>query len=362
MRALGRLIARAAAVFKKEPRTPSHLHIEPKRVLNSRYEILEQIGSGQHSTVWLAEESTSLQHTSEGRHQEDRLSPDGSSRGRLLHLYDHFLARGDHGDHLCLVSAALGPSVLDIRSRTRNGALSAPLVQHITRQLLQGLEILHEKCKTVHTDIKFDNILFASYAEGPDVNTYCAVDSVLIDFGTAIPEGTDHNRLIQPEALRPPEVLLGCTWDVKVDIWNVGCIIFELLTGQRLFKPRAGPSWSSEQYHMARIYSTLLDDNDRRRLLEFFRHGAKFATFFDGDNLRVKATERESIQVILGHYGICTPELRACSDPQLDSETRLGVAVLSPVTVSNIIISGFVILCSTSPSLVVLAVDVEQSD
>ncbi|KAJ3493008.1 hypothetical protein NLJ89_g11115 [Agrocybe chaxingu] len=327
MRAVGRLIARAATAFTKEPRAPSHLHLEPKRILNSRYEILKQIGSGQHSTVWLAEEYATLRKVAvkvlsdyvtslQGVHafeldvlKKIALNQTATHEKRLLHLYDHFLARGDHGHHLCLVSQPLGPSVLDIRSRTPNGALPIPLVQHITRQLLEGLEILHEKCKTVHTDIKFDNILFASHAESPDTNAYCAIDTVLIDFGTAMPEGTDHDRLIQPEALRSPEVLLGCTWDVNADIWNVGCIVFELLTGQRLFKPRAGASWSSEQYHMARIYSTLLDDNDRGRLIEFFRHGAKFTTFFDGDSLRVKATERESIQGILQHYGIYTQEL-----------------------------------------------------
>ncbi|CAA7263794.1 unnamed protein product [Cyclocybe aegerita] len=329
MRAVARLAARAAAAFKKTPREPSHLRLEPQHVLNSRYEILKQIGSGQHSTVWLAEESTSpirkkvaikvltdYVTSLQGIHafELDVLKKIASNQtaaqeSHLLHLYDHFFTDGDRGQHLCLVNDALGPSVLDIRASTPHGVLPVPLVQHITRQLLQGLEILHEKCKTVHTDIKFDNILFTSYAESADTNAYCAVDTVLIDFGTAMPEGTDRNRLIQPEALRSPEVLLGCTWDVKADIWNVGCIVFELLTGQRLFKPRAGASWTSEQYHMARIYSTLLDDNDRRRLVEFFRHGAKFTTFFDGDNLRVKATDCESIEVILRHYGIYTPEL-----------------------------------------------------
>jgi len=63
---------------------------------------------------------------------------------------------------------------------------------------------------------------------------------VLVDFGTgtsiprymvecltvvAMPKGADHERLIQPEALRSPEVLLGCTWDTKADIWNFGCIV-----------------------------------------------------------------------------------------------------------------------------------------
>ena len=31
--------------------------------------------------------------------------------------------------------------------------------------------------------------------------------------------------LIQPEALRAPEVILGAEWDTKTDIWNIGALV-----------------------------------------------------------------------------------------------------------------------------------------
>jgi serine/threonine-protein kinase SRPK3 len=31
--------------------------------------------------------------------------------------------------------------------------------------------------------------------------------------------------LIQPEALRSPEVIIGAEWDTKADIWNFGCLV-----------------------------------------------------------------------------------------------------------------------------------------
>ncbi|KAJ3849425.1 kinase-like domain-containing protein [Lentinula lateritia] len=49
-----------------------------------------------------------------------------------------------------------------------------------------------------------------------------------------MPLESQSDRLIQPEALRSPEVLLGCPWNTKADIWNLSCIVFELLTGLRL--------------------------------------------------------------------------------------------------------------------------------
>ena len=30
---------------------------------------------------------------------------------------------------------------------------------------------------------------------------------------------------VQPLALRAPEVILGCPWDEKIDIWSVGCLV-----------------------------------------------------------------------------------------------------------------------------------------
>lgn len=40
-----------------------------------------------------------------------------------------------------------------------------------------------------------------------------------------MPLESQSDRLIQPEALRSPEVLLGCPWNTKADIWNLGCIV-----------------------------------------------------------------------------------------------------------------------------------------
>ena len=34
---------------------------------------------------------------------------------------------------------------------------------------------------------------------------------------------------------RAPEVVLECKYDRKIDVWSVGCILFEIVTGQLLF-------------------------------------------------------------------------------------------------------------------------------
>ena len=34
-----------------------------------------------------------------------------------------------------------------------------------------------------------------------------------------------HADMIQPIALRAPEVIIGCGWDQRADIWNLGCLV-----------------------------------------------------------------------------------------------------------------------------------------
>ncbi|KAJ6227376.1 protein kinase superfamily protein [Anaeramoeba flamelloides] len=73
----------------------------------------------------------------------------------------------------------------------------------------------------------------------------------IVDFGNALFLGTQSKRPIQPVAYRAPEVILGQGFNEKVDIWSLGCIIFELLTGNLLFYPRKSKKYSMEQNHLS---------------------------------------------------------------------------------------------------------------
>jgi len=68
----------------------------------------------------------------------------------------------------------------------------------------------------------------------------------LADLGNAC--WTDHHFTndIQTRQYRSPEAILGGKYDTSADIWSVGCIMFELLTGDYLFDPHNSSRFSKD--------------------------------------------------------------------------------------------------------------------
>jgi serine/threonine-protein kinase SRPK2 len=85
--------------------------------------------------------------------------PDGTGRKRVVELLDQFNVTGINGTHVCMVFEVLGCNLLKLIIRTNYEGLPLEQVRIITRQVLEGLHHLHEKCQIIHTDIKPENVL-----------------------------------------------------------------------------------------------------------------------------------------------------------------------------------------------------------
>ncbi|EEB06983.1 CMGC/SRPK protein kinase Dsk1 [Schizosaccharomyces japonicus yFS275] len=75
----------------------------------------------------------------------------------------------------------------------------------------------------------------------------------IADLGNACWTYKHFTNDIQTRQYRSPEVILGCKWGASADIWSFACLVFELLTGDYLFNPKNGNSYSKEDDHIAQI-------------------------------------------------------------------------------------------------------------
>ncbi|KAL6305267.1 hypothetical protein BKA93DRAFT_220477 [Sparassis latifolia] len=116
-----------------------------------------------------------------------------------------------------------------VTSLLRNyGAFEEPLVRNWVRQILLGLNYLHER-DIIHRDIKGANMLVDNKG-GVKIS----------DFG--ISKKVEDNLLPGHRAHRPslqgsvfwmaPEVVKQTAYTQKADIWSVGCLVVEMLTGE----------------------------------------------------------------------------------------------------------------------------------
>ena len=81
---------------------------------------------------------------------------------------------------------------------------------------------------------------------------------VLSDFGSIKLIGKEYNDEIQTRYYRAPEVICGCYWNKSVDIWSIGCLYFECLTGDLLFDPENNKEHDTDTVHLHWI-SQLID-------------------------------------------------------------------------------------------------------
>ena len=84
---------------------------------------------------------------------------------------------------------------------------------------------------------------------GPEINP--SIEVKICDLGNACWFNHHFSTIIQTRQYRSPEVLLGIEYNESSDIWSLACIVFELATGDFLFEPRKGETFSKNDDHLA---------------------------------------------------------------------------------------------------------------
>jgi serine/threonine-protein kinase len=213
------------------------------RVIADRYLILARLGEGGMGRVYLAEHvkmnrqcavkvmSPSLVTDHESL---QRFAREASSAARILH--PNVAAIFDYGEADKIVYLVMefvdGESLSEILAR--EGTLDPRRAIDIARQIADGLHAAHE-LGIVHRDLKPDNVIVARNRGGKEIPK-------VVDFGiakamTEAPQDalTRSGLVIGTPEYMSPEQLLGDPVNARTDIYSLGCILYQMLTGAPAF-------------------------------------------------------------------------------------------------------------------------------
>lgn len=201
-----------------------------------RYQLLTPVGSGAYGQVCSAMDTTTLQKVAikklarpfqsavhaKRTYRELRMLKH-MNHENVIGLLDVFHPSSSLEDfqHVYLVTHLMGA---DLNNIVRTQKLSDDHVQFLVYQILRGLKYIHS-AGIIHRDLKPSNIA---------VNEDCELK--ILDFGLARPTENEMTGYVATRWYRAPEIMLNWMhYNQTVDIWSVGCIMAELLTGRTLF-------------------------------------------------------------------------------------------------------------------------------
>ncbi|KAH8724049.1 hypothetical protein GQ44DRAFT_709077 [Phaeosphaeriaceae sp. PMI808] len=146
---------------------------------------------------------------------------DPDNKHSMINFTQSFYFRG----HLCISTELLGMNLYEFIKAHEFKGFSLKLIRRFSKQMLSSLNLLKTK-RVIHCDLKPENILLAHPLHS---------EIKVIDFGSSCFENEKVYTYIQSRFYRSPEVILGMSYGLPIDMWSVGCILAELLTGYPIF-------------------------------------------------------------------------------------------------------------------------------
>ncbi len=205
--------------------------------VNSRYEIIKTIGEGGMANVYLAKDiildrnvaikvlrgDLATDEKFVRRFQREALSASSLSHPNIVEIYD---VGEDDGDYYIVMEYVDGKNLKQLLKK--RGKLTAAEVVDIMLQITSAMSVAHDSL-IVHRDLKPQNILIKEDGE-----------IKITDFGIAMAlnatQLTQTNSAMGSVHYFPPEQANGKGSSLKSDVYSLGIMMYELLTGTLPFR------------------------------------------------------------------------------------------------------------------------------
>ncbi len=220
----------------------------PTGTLLGPYEILSAIGAGGMGEVYEARDNklgrnVAIKVLPEAfAHDSDRLSR-FEREARMLAALNHpniamiFGSEQSDGVHYLVMELVPGQTLAE---RLRVGPLGVEEALQIGAQIAEAMEAAHEK-QVIHRDLKPANVKITPQGRVKVLDFGLAKafggDAEHLESSPTLTSmGTEDGRILGTPTYMSPEQTRGKPVDKRTDIWAFGCVLYELLVGQRAFQ------------------------------------------------------------------------------------------------------------------------------
>jgi serine/threonine protein kinase/formylglycine-generating enzyme required for sulfatase activity/predicted esterase len=222
------------AIFTKTL-TARRLGLVPGSLIAGKYRILDELGRGGMGVVYKAED-LGLQRTVALKFLSADMTGDPDAKDRFVReaqaaaALDHpnictvYGVEEERGEIYIAMGYVEGET---LKHKIASGPLIVEEAAWIALQIAEALELAHRK-GIVHRDIKPSNVLFDPRGQAK-----------VLDFGLAKVSGraqlTRDGTIVGTLAYMSPEQAQGEVVDHRTDIWSLGTVLYEMLTGKLPF-------------------------------------------------------------------------------------------------------------------------------
>ena len=227
----------------------------------SHYKIIEKLGEGGMGVVYKAKDTKLKREVaikflprfiSANKEERKRFEIEAQAAALLNHPnIATIYAIEETEDEMFIVMEYIDG--VELKDKIKSGPVPVDEAINIATQIVQGLDVAHKK-GIIHRDIKSSNIMITKDGKVK-----------IMDFGLAkIKGGSELTKIgstVGTVAYMSPEQARGEVVDSKTDIWSLGVVLFEMLSGELPFKG---------DYEQAVIYSIM---NEEAELLTGLRSG-----------------------------------------------------------------------------------------
>ena len=163
--------------------------------------------------------------------------------------------------HLCIAFEMLSRSLYEFMKINRFRGLPVSLTRKFSLQILHALSFirLHH---IIHCDLKPENILLRSESKA---------SLKLIDFGSSCFDTARVFSYIQSRFYRAPEIILGVAYTGAIDMWSLGCVLVEMVSGVPAF------TGTNEREQLA-LYMEVLGPPPASLILQSPKHSLYFTS------------------------------------------------------------------------------------